>query len=155
FCKVHVRLALQKTGADYELHSASRQRHNAEVTLSLRRRILITLVPLLLLLAAIGSAGIVLLFRLGNSVDAILRENYRSVIAMEGLNEAVERIDSSFQFALSGRREQAQAQFTNSWRSYLEHFEVEQHNITVAGEGDLVRRLQVLTEDYHHKGDAF
>ena len=81
------------------------------VTLSLRHRILITLIPLLLLLAAIGMPGIVLFFRLGNSVDAILRENYRSVIAMEGLNEAVERIDSSFQFALSGRRDQARQQF--------------------------------------------
>jgi NtrC-family two-component system sensor histidine kinase KinB len=125
------------------------------VTLSLRQRILITLIPLLLLLAAIGSAGIVLLLRLGNSVDAILRENYRSVIAMEGLNEAVERIDSSFQFALSGRQEQARQQFTRSWESYLENLEVEKHNITVPGEGELVDRLEHLTDDYHRKGKDF
>ena len=73
----------------------------------LSQRILITLIPLLLLLAVMGGAGIVLLLRLGNSVNAVLRENYRSVVAMEGLNEAVERIDSSFQFALSGRQDQA------------------------------------------------
>jgi len=103
------------------------------VTLSLRHRILITLIPLLLLLAAIGSGGIVLLFRLGNSVDAILRENYRSVIAMEGLNEAVERIDSSFQFALSGRRDKAWQQYMHSWESYLENLEIEKNNITVPG----------------------
>jgi two-component system, NtrC family, sensor histidine kinase KinB len=125
------------------------------VTLSLRHRILITLIPLLLLLAAIGSAGIVLLFRLGNSVDAILRENYRSVIAMEGLNEAVERIDSSFQFALSGRRDQARQQFAQSWDSYLQNLDIEKHNITVPGEGELVARLDVLTGDYHRKGDDF
>src|SRR5580704_4422192 len=125
------------------------------VTLSLRHRILITLIPLLLLLAAIGSAGIVLLSRLGNSVDAILRENYRSVIAMEGLNEAVERIDSSFQFALSGRQDQAREQFTRSWESYLENLDVEKHNITVPGEGELVERLEHLTDDYHRKGKDF
>src|SRR5580700_5788089 len=125
------------------------------VTLSLRQRILITLIPLLLLLAAIGSAGIVLLLRLGNSVDAILRENYRSVIAMEGLNEAVERIDSSFQFALSGRQDQAREQFTRSWESYLENLDVEKHNITVPGEGELVERLEYLTDDYHRKGKDF
>ncbi|HEV7999289.1 MAG TPA: ATP-binding protein [Planctomycetaceae bacterium] len=125
------------------------------MTLSLRHRILITLIPLLLLLAAIGSAGVVLFFRLGNSVDAILRENYRSVIAMEGLNEAVERIDSSFQFALSGRRDQARQQFAKSWSSYLENLDIEKHNITVPGEGELVSRLDVLTEDYRHKGDDF
>jgi two-component system, NtrC family, sensor histidine kinase KinB len=125
------------------------------VTLSLRQRILITLIPLLLLLAGIGSAGIVLLFRLGNSVDAILRENYRSVIAMEGLNEAVERIDSSFQFALSGRQEQARQQFTRSWDSYIENLEIEKNNITVPGEGELVERLDRLTDDYHRKGKEF
>jgi NtrC-family two-component system sensor histidine kinase KinB len=125
------------------------------MTLSLRRRILITLIPLLLLLAAIGSAGIVLLFRLGNSVDAILRENYRSVIAMEGLNEAVERIDSSFQFALSGRREQAQQQFARSWESYLQSLEIERNNITVPGEAELVAHLDLLTADYRRKGNEF
>jgi NtrC-family two-component system sensor histidine kinase KinB len=125
------------------------------VTLSLRQRILITLIPLLLLLAAIGSAGIVLLLRLGNSVDAILRENYRSVIAMEGLNEAVERIDSSFQFALSGREQQARQQFTRSCESYSQNLEIEKHNITVPGEGELVERLERLTDDYYRKGKDF
>jgi two-component system, NtrC family, sensor histidine kinase KinB len=125
------------------------------MTLSLRQRILVTLVPLLLLLAVIGSAGIVLLFRLGNSVNAILRENYRSVIAMEGLNEAVERIDSSFQFALSGRLDQAQHQFTRSWDSYVENLEIEKNNITVPGEGELVARLEQTTADYQRKGEEF
>src|SRR5262245_10027791 len=68
----------------------------APVKLSLRWRILLTLVPMLLLVLVLGSVGAVLLHRLGNSIDAILRENYRSVIYMERLNEAVERIDSSF-----------------------------------------------------------
>jgi NtrC-family two-component system sensor histidine kinase KinB len=125
------------------------------VTLSLRHRILITLIPLLLLLAAIGSGGIVLLFRLGNSVDAILRENYRSVIAMEGLNEAVERIDSSFQFALSGRRDKAWQQYTHSWESYLENLEIEKNNITVPGEAELVAQLEQSTNDYRKKGSEF
>ena len=51
-----------------------------------------------------AAPALVLLHRLGGSIDAILRENYDSVIAMERLNEALERIDSSFQFALAGRR---------------------------------------------------
>ena len=71
------------------------------MTLTLKHRIFLTLVPLLLLLAVLGSAGVVLLLRLGNSINAILRENYASVTSMERLNEAVERIDSSFQNALS------------------------------------------------------
>ena len=73
------------------------------MTLTLRHRIFLTLVPLLLLLAVVGSAGVALLLRLGNSINEILRENYRSVLAMERLAEAIERINSSFQIAMSGR----------------------------------------------------
>ena len=47
--------------------------------LTLRRRIFLTLVPLVLLLAVLGSAGVVLLWRLGNNINNILRENYRSL----------------------------------------------------------------------------
>src|SRR5262245_35055319 len=78
--------------------------------LSLRSRILLTLVPLLVLLAVLGGAGVVLLYRLGGSIDLILRENYDSVVAMERLNEATERIDSSFQFALAGQETKAREQ---------------------------------------------
>src|ERR1700678_390536 len=92
-CKLHVASGVGPLQPGRGQHSNCIRRDGRAtmrtVTLSLRHRILITLIPLLLLLAAIGSGGIVLLFRLGNSVDAILRENYRSVIAMEGLNEAV------------------------------------------------------------------
>ncbi|HEV3260652.1 MAG TPA: hypothetical protein VG013_27610, partial [Gemmataceae bacterium] len=77
------------------------------MNLSLRARIFLTLVPLLVLLAVVGAAGVVLIYRLGGSIDAILRENYDSVVAMERLNEALERVDSSFQFALAGEERKA------------------------------------------------
>src|SRR5580658_5728446 len=99
--------------------------------LSLRRRILLTLTPLLLLLAILGGAGVVLLERLGNSINAIMRENYDSVRAMEQLNEAVERIDSSFQFALVGKEADALESFTASWTLYHDQLRLEEKNITI------------------------
>jgi PAS domain S-box-containing protein len=123
--------------------------------LTLRRRIFLTLTPLLFLLAVIGAAGIVLLLRLGNSVDAILRENYVSVIAMERLNEALERIDSSYQFALSGQRERANQQYQENWTPYRSNLVVESNNITLPGERELFEQLERLTTDYQKQGDAF
>jgi len=70
------------------------------MTSSLRGRILLTLFPLLALIAALGGGGVLLLRQLGGRIDLILRENYDSVRAMFRLNEAAERIDSAFQFAL-------------------------------------------------------
>src|SRR5262249_11935891 len=112
------------------------------------------------LLTVVGSAGVALLLRLGNSINEILRENYASVIAMEKLNESLERIDSSFQMALSGRDDpdllqKAREQYAGNWKSYLDELQVEQKNITVEGEGDLVRQLEALTDGYRSRGDAF
>jgi two-component system, NtrC family, sensor histidine kinase KinB len=125
------------------------------MTLPLRHRIFLTLVPLLLLLAVLGSAGVVLLYQLGNSTNAILRENYDSVIAMERLNEALERIDSSFQFALAGRPDKAREQYAKNWREYDKALRAEQNNITLPGEAELVESLTALSEQYRAKGDAF
>ncbi len=125
------------------------------MALTLRRRIFLTLMPLLLLLAGIGIAGIVLLFRLGNSVDAIFRENYVSVIAMERLNEAVERIDSSYQFALSGKLDQAKQQYRDNWDPYLRNLKREGENITLPGEGVKYNELERVTAAYKKQGDEF
>jgi signal transduction histidine kinase len=97
----------------------------------------------------------VLLNRLGGRIDAILRENYDSVIAMERLTEALERIDSSFQFALAGRSKKAEEQYQKNWGPYLKNLEVEQKNITLPGEQELVNDLIELTEKYRKKGGAF
>src|ERR1700741_1897845 len=108
------------------------------MTLSLRYRIFLTLVPMLLLLAILGSSGAILLYKLGNSTNAILRENYDSVIAMERLNEALERIDSSFQFALAGRVDKGRQQYEDNWIEYNKSLALEQNNITLDGEAELV-----------------
>ena len=130
------------------------------MSLTLKHRIFLTLVPLLLLLAVLGSAGVVLLLRLGNSINAILRENYASVIAMERLNEALERIDSSFQIALSGKHDEtleqkARRQYEQSSATYRDALLTEQNNITLEGEDALVGQLTSLTDQYLSHGDAF
>ncbi len=124
------------------------------MALSLRTRITLTLLPLLVLLALLGGAAMVLLYHLGGRIDAILRENYESVVYMERLNEALERIDSSFQFAIAGQ-EKTQQQYADNWESYRKALHGEEENITEPGEAKLVEQLQALTASYRRKGDAF
>jgi two-component system, NtrC family, sensor histidine kinase KinB len=126
------------------------------MSLSLRYRILLTLAPLLALLAGLGATAIVLLQRLGGSIDLILRENYESVIAMERLNEALERIDSSFQFALAGEEQKARAQYQENWEQYDAALGKEAANVTIhPTEDELVARLQAATDLYRRQGQAF
>jgi len=72
-----------------------------------RQRIIVAMLPLFALLVVLGGTGATLIYSLGSQVDQILRENYDSVIHMRDLNEALERIDSSFQFALAGREKES------------------------------------------------
>ena len=60
--------------------------------LSLRRRIFLTLAPLVGLLLLAGGSGVWLIHQLGQRSDDILRENYDSVRAMTALSEAADRM---------------------------------------------------------------
>jgi signal transduction histidine kinase len=120
----------------------------------LRYRLWLSFAPLLLLLTALGVGYIFALGLVGDRIEAILRENYRSVEAMNGLNEAAERIDSSFQFALAGRAE-AKKQYDDNWAAYRRSLDIEQANITEPGEEQLVARLTALTDRYRTLGDRF
>ena len=58
--------------------------------ISLRQRIMITLLPLFVLMAIVGGYGATLIYRIGGRIDEILRENYNSVLYMERVKEALE-----------------------------------------------------------------
>lgn len=124
--------------------------------MTLRTRILLSLAPLGVLLIALGTAGFALLDQLGGGIDAILRENYVSVQAMFRLNEATERIDSSFQFALAGREADARQQFETNWQTFDEQFGIEAANLTIHPfEDELVARLRALKDSYRERGRVF
>lgn len=126
------------------------------MSLSLRRRILLTGTPLLLLIAGLGVTGAALLVRLGQRSDAILRENYDSVRAMNRLNEAVERIDSSFHLALADKEDEARAAYRANWVRYREQLDIEANNVTIfPDEPRLVAELQQLTTAYERQGQRF
>ena len=122
--------------------------------MSLRYRLWLSFAPLLALLAALGAGAVYALGVVGDRIDGILRENYRSVDAMAGLNEAAERIDSAFQFALAGRPG-ARHEYDRWWAAYRRHLDFERTNLTEPGEAELVARLADLTAHYRELGDRF
>lgn len=126
---------------------------------SLRRRLALMVVPFLATLAILGAAGLEVLFRLGHEIDQILKENFDSILAMGHMNEAVEKIDSSFRFALAGGEENegtAKQNFKKAWEKYLLELDVEKRNITIFPEEPLlVDELERLTLQYRTQGDLF
>src|SRR4051812_48041477 len=124
--------------------------------MTLRQRLTLSLAPSLILLAAVGGVGIALLDRVSKRISLILRENYDSVVAMVGLNESLQRIDSSFTVAMLGKEEQALESYEASWKEYERHLADEQKNVTILPrERQLVDELVALTGRYREAGDAF
>ena len=100
---------------------------------TLRTKLLVGLTPLLAIMIGLGLWAIFMLDHLGGRIDVILRENYNSVLAAEGMKEALERMDSASLFALSGRDHRAQSQFREYQSLFRKNLEKEQNNVTFVG----------------------
>ena len=115
---------------------------------TLQAKLLFGLTPLLLVMVGLGIWATVMFSRLGGKIDVILKENYRSVLAAEGMKEALERMDSAMLFAIGGEEEQAHSQFAENQPVFERNLKIEQGNVTLPGEQEMVRRLDHLSERY-------
>ena len=115
---------------------------------SLRARITLGLGALALALLVVAAFALTALARLGSAVDTILRENYRSVIACEEMNEALEREDSAAQFASTGRDDIAGPMLATHRAAFDRAFAVEAANITLPGEAEAVREMDARYREY-------
>jgi two-component system, NtrC family, sensor histidine kinase KinB len=123
--------------------------------MTLRTRILLTVAPLLLLTAALGGADAVLLYHISGRIDAILRDNLRSVDYMADLKDALDEIDDSFRLTLLGR-EGGRARYEEGWGLFREQQANEERNVTVPNEErQRVDELAALAESYREAGDRF
>jgi signal transduction histidine kinase len=116
--------------------------------LSLRRKLLLGFGGLLLVIAVAGYQGIARITRLGESIDVILRENYRSVQACQEMKEALERIDRGAMSSLLGDGGRGAAQVESNRVRFGKALDVELHNITIPGEGERAERLRTLFVRY-------
>lgn len=120
---------------------------------SLQARLRVGLVGLALVVVVLALLATSALGRLGTAVSTILRENYRSVLFSDRMQEALERQDSAALFAASGQRETADEMLRENRRAFRKALEDELGNITLPGEGDLAHRLEREYADYEREVD--
>jgi signal transduction histidine kinase len=111
-------------------------------SLSLRQKLALGFGGLLIIIAAIGVHNITRITALGQSIDVILRENYRSVVACQEMKEALERIDSGAVFVLLGAEQKGNDQIAQNEARFEKALQVELGNITLPGEGEKAKRLK-------------
>src|SRR3954454_16413510 len=122
---------------------------------TLRTKMLIGVMPLLALMVGLGLWAITLFSRLGNNIDVILRENYRSVLAAQGMKESLERMDSALWFAIGGKEERATEQYQASRKEFEARLKVEQNNVTLPAEQKMDDDLTAMHARYVAQADRF
>jgi len=103
---------------------------------------------LLLIILIIGIQSVIQLTKLGESIDVILRENYRSVLACQQMKEALERVDSGILFELLGYTQKGDELVRKNELVFEVALQVELNNITLPGEGEKANHLQNLFSQY-------
>jgi NtrC-family two-component system sensor histidine kinase KinB len=118
------------------------------IMLGLRHKIALGFGGLLLIMAVIGVQSVLNISRLGESIDVILRENYRSVIASQQIKEALERIDSGLLFTLIGENERGRDLIEKNSAVFNQALQTELDNITLPGEGEKAAQIRDLFDRY-------
>jgi hypothetical protein len=116
--------------------------------LGLRQKLSLGFGGLLVIILIIGIQSIIHLTKLGESIDVILRENYRSVIACQQMKEALERMDSGILFELLGYTQKGDELIRKNGLVFEMALQVELNNITLPGEGEKANHLQNLFGQY-------
>jgi signal transduction histidine kinase len=115
---------------------------------TLRGKLIAAQAPLGIALIVMGVVAGVTNASLGRYSSSILKDNYRSVLAMQRMAEAIERMDSAAVFMLLGQRQVAEAQANENEPRFEAELEVQEGNITEAGEARLTRDLRASWTRY-------
>jgi NtrC-family two-component system sensor histidine kinase KinB len=118
----------------------------AEVSamIGIRHKLTLAFAGLFAIVAVIGLLTIAHINDLGQAIDVILRENYRSVIACQEMKESLERIDSGSLFSFAGRADEGQKLVDENIRRFEKSLAAELGNITMPGEGEKAERIREL-----------
>jgi PAS domain S-box-containing protein len=108
---------------------------------NLRIQLLISHMILMGLMVVVMVGAVFSFFHLGHSIDHILKNNYRSVIAAQNMKETLERQDSAATFFLAGQVGTARRQYEVNRKLFDKAYHAEATNITEPGEGAIAQDI--------------
>jgi NtrC-family two-component system sensor histidine kinase KinB len=115
---------------------------------TLRKKILIGYGITLAVAMVVFLWAFVNLLRLGHASDAILSENYRSILAAENMIDAIERQDSGTLLIISGYEDDGLKQFRTSESLFLQWLGRAKDNITIEGEDEIINSIDTGYSSY-------
>lgn len=122
--------------------------------MTLKRKILIGYGVAFALMGLVIVWAVTNLVSLGKATDAILSENYRSILAAENMVDALERQDSGMLLLFLGDAGKGIAQFRENEAVFLEWLARAKDNITISGEAQLVQAIEADYATYRNQFSA-
>ena len=119
--------------------------------MTLKKKILVGYGVAFLLMGLVVVWAVTNLVSLGKASDAILRENYRSILAAENMVDALERQDSGVLLVFLGDSEKGIHQYRENEAMFLQWLARAKDNITIQGEGDLVHSIEASYAKYRQE----
>ncbi len=120
------------------------------MVLTLRKKIFIGYGITLVLMIVVFIWALINLLGLGKASEAILRENYKSILAAENMVYSIERQDSATLLLFLGYEEQGWKQFRDNESLFFQWLARAKDNITVEGEGKIVSTIEKEYSAYLH-----
>ncbi len=115
---------------------------------TLRKKIFIGYGTTLVLMILILAWAFVNLWKLGQASDAILKENYKSILAADNMVYAIERQDSAILLIFAGYQEEGWNQFRENESQFFQWLGRAKDNITVEGEDKIVNTVEAEYSKY-------
>ncbi len=116
--------------------------------MTLRAKLFLAQLPLVTALVVVAVVSSIQGTRLAAESDAVLRDNYRSVLAAQRMDSAQEGLDAATIRHVLGNAAEAQARVGREIPKFEEQLRLEEGNITEPGEGEAARALRESWEAY-------
>ncbi len=116
--------------------------------MKLKKKILTGYGGTFVLMGLVIAWAITNLVSLGKATDAILKENYLSILAANNMINALERQDSGVLIMFLGDTKKGIYQFRENEAVFLEWFARAKDNITIPGEAELIRSIDSYYSEY-------
>jgi NtrC-family two-component system sensor histidine kinase KinB len=119
--------------------------------MTLKKKILIGYGVAFALMGLVVAWAVTNLVSLGKATNAILSENYRSILAAENMVDALERQDSGILIIFLGAGEKGIDQFRESEKVFFEWLARAKDNTTIQGETELVQSIETDYSKYRQQ----
>jgi predicted PurR-regulated permease PerM len=116
--------------------------------MKLRMKIMSGFLILVIMLALAGIFSIYELTTISSSVQSLLDDNYKSIIAAKKMIEALERQDSGLLLSISGEGEQGRIMIEKADAEFQSALDIAKNNLTIPNEIDLIEDIDFKYKTY-------